>query len=90
MGIPTGYPEDAQRHDLNRAAQLKFDDEQIDRVTEHHARIRERAATFLTAQQLLRLQQLQESTVIPMRRVVMQRRRVDAEVDAMRQASAQQ
>jgi hypothetical protein len=86
----TGYPEDARRHwGISRAGQLKFDEDQIERTAAHYARIRERAAEFLTPAQLQRLKQQQESRLASARRLLMQRRRVDLEVEALRQASAQ-
>jgi hypothetical protein len=84
----TGYPENARRYGRDRAAQLRFDAEQIGRVADHYARIRDRAAAFLTPQQMQGLKAQHEGELTSMRAFLMLTSRMDLEVEAIRREAA--
>lgn len=82
----TGHPSWARLRGPDRAAELKFYEAQIERVAEHQARVRERAALFLTPVQLDRLNDMHDEEVISMRAYLVQTRSVDRQIEENRAA----
>ena len=82
------YPERARLPDADFAARVKFREDQIGRAENHYARIRERAALFLSAQQLQRLQEMQETQVLAMRASLLRARTAEQEMQRLRDAAA--
>ena len=74
------YPERARLNSEDLAARLKFREDQIARTVEYYARVRERAAAFLSGQQLQRLEDMQESTLANLRANLLRGRKVEEEM----------
>jgi hypothetical protein len=85
-----GYDDSPERARLNSEdlpARLKFREEQIARTAEYYARIRERAAAFLSVQQLQRLEDLHESNLANLRANLVRGRSVETEMNRLRAAA---
>jgi hypothetical protein len=82
----TGHPSWARLRGPDRAADLKFYEAHIQRVADHQARVRERAALFLTPAQLDRLNDVHEEEVTSMRAYLVQTRSVDRQIEENRAA----
>jgi len=80
------YPEYARLKSEDLAARLKFREEQIARAADYYTRIRERAAAFLTVQQLQRLEQIHESKLANLRANLLRGRKVEEEMNKLRAA----
>lgn len=78
------YPESARLNSEDLAARVKFREEQIARTVEYYARIRERAAAFLSVGQLQRLEDLQESNIANLRANLLRGRKVEEEMSKLR------
>lgn len=80
-------PEYARLNSEEVSARLKFREEQIARTVEYYARIRERAASFLSVQQLQRLEDIHESKLANLRANLVRGRGVEAEMNRLRAAT---
>lgn len=80
------YPEYARLNSEDLAARLKFREEQIARTAEYYARIRERATSFLSVQQLQRLEELHEANLATLRANLIRGRSVETEMNQLRAA----
>jgi hypothetical protein len=74
------YPESARLNSEDLAARLKFREEQIARTVEYYARIRERAAAFLSVRQLQQLADIHESKIANLRANLLRGRKVEEEM----------
>ena len=81
-------PEYARLNSEDLSARLKFREEQIARTVEYYARIRERAAAFLSAQQMQRLESLHESRLANLRANLIRGRTVETEMNRLRTAAS--
>lgn len=80
------YPERARLNSEDLGARLKFREDQIARTVEYYARIRERAAAFLSVEQVQRLEDIHESTLANLRANLLRGRKVEEEMKKLRAA----
>ena len=80
------YPERARLDSEDLGARLKFREDQIARTVEYYARIRERAAAFLSVEQVQRLEDIHESTLANLRANLLRGRKVEEEMKKLRAA----
>lgn len=83
----TAYPERARLNSEDQSARLQFREEQIKRTEGYYARIRERAANLLTAEQMQRLQEMHESDLSTLRASLIRGRALAEEMKKLPQAS---